>query len=124
MPCSELFIDVDGTVIDDSGSLCEGCRDKIKLLADRYVLTLWSRTGEEWARKVATRNGIEKYFKRIIPKPDCFIDNEGVDWVNHGVAVIVLNGPAGDWNKSISELFEGSRDVKEPSTETGDSRVP
>lgn len=109
IPCSELFIDVDGTLIDDAGTMCEGAREKLKQLADRYNLTLWSRTGEEWARKVATRNGIEKYFKRIIPKPDCMIDNEGIDWVGHGVAIIRLDGPNGDWNKTISELFSGSR---------------
>lgn len=110
MPCSELFVDVDGTVIDDEGNICEGAKERIKQWADRYNLTLWSRTGEEWARKIATRNGIEKYFKRIIPKPDGFVDNEGIDWVQHGVAVIRLDGPAGDWKKSTSELFKGSRE--------------
>ena len=113
-PVRSIFVDVDGTLINDKGELCEGVVARLETWADRYKLYCWSLTGEEWAKKVCIRHKIDKYFKAFLDKPDVWVDNEGLEWTKHGrTAVIRMDGGSGDWNKPEAELWRDSRDTKE-----------
>ncbi|MEM1069869.1 MAG: hydrolase [Planctomycetota bacterium] len=78
-PKSVVFVDVDDTLIRTFGtkqipipSAAEYVR---KMHAQGYTLYCWSRGGDEYARGVAERLGIDDCFAGFMPKPDIVLDD-------------------------------------------------
>lgn len=76
MRTPNIFIDVDLTLIDESGNLIPGAREGLKALKDAGCkLYLWSAGGENYARAVAAKHNLTNFFDGIIAKPDIVIDD-------------------------------------------------
>lgn len=75
-----VYVDVDDTLVRWYGTKCiprVSVIEKLKARAqagDR--LFLWSRAGDEQARKVAEDLGLTELFEAILPKPEHIIDDE------------------------------------------------
>lgn len=82
-PPKVIAVDVDGTLITESGpnraliAWCQRCH------AEGYTLILWSSRGEEHARKAARLAGIEAIFSHILSKPGYIVDDQGWGWTHY-----------------------------------------
>ncbi len=72
-----IAIDVDQTILDDEGRLIAGVRETLARMHanDDYELQLWSKGGADYAREVANKFDLVKYFKSFGTKPDVAIDD-------------------------------------------------
>ena len=80
-----VYVDVDDTLVRWAGSKCIPRTlviDKVKeRAANGDRLFLWSRAGDEHARRVVEELGIADIFEAILPKPEHLIDDEHMkDW--------------------------------------------
>ena len=74
---TRISIDVDLTLINENGELLPGAIEGLKSLkAKGYLLTLWSYGGEDYARSVAQKYKLEKFFEGHATKPDLVIDDD------------------------------------------------
>lgn len=71
-----IYVDIDGTLTE--GLISQIKEDK-RLGNNQYVL--WSSRGTDYARNVAEKNGITDLFIAIIGKPNCVIDDNGLQWL-------------------------------------------
>ena len=72
-----VCIDVDLTLIDEQGELLPGALDALEKLRNAPCeLTLWSAAGAEYAKAVARRLNIERFFEGFAGKPDIAIDDD------------------------------------------------
>ena len=82
-----VYVDVDGTIILDSGEPNEPLIAFLrKLKTDKggnFEIILWSMAGEKHAREVASKFGITNLFSHILTKPSFMIDNSGKFWLNY-----------------------------------------
>ena len=77
-----MFADVDLTLIDELGELLPGTIEApTKLREVPCELTLWSAAGAEYAKSVAARHKLEKFFEDFARKPDLAIDDEPQSFV-------------------------------------------
>jgi phosphoglycolate phosphatase-like HAD superfamily hydrolase len=76
MKNANVFVDVDGTLIDVSGNLSDGARVALQRLRDEGChLFLWSAGGADYCRKVAHHHGLTEFFEGFTAKPDIIIDD-------------------------------------------------
>lgn len=80
-----VYIDVDDTLVRWAGSKCIPRTLVIEKVKERAAngerLFLWSRAGDEHAKRVADELGISEIFEAILPKPQHVIDDEPLqDW--------------------------------------------
>jgi hypothetical protein len=76
MKNANIFVDVDLTIVDASGSLLPGARDGLVRLKDRGChLFLWSTGGADYCRKVANLYALTELFEGFSAKPDIVIDD-------------------------------------------------
>jgi hypothetical protein len=74
---TRVSIDVDLTLISESGELFPGAVEGLKALkAKDYLLTLWSYGGEDYARSIARKHNLDCFFEGYATKPDLVIDDE------------------------------------------------
>ena len=76
MKNANIFVDVDLTLVDASGSLLDGAREALQRLRDEGChLFLWSSVGADYCRKVAERHGMTELFEGFTAKPDIIVDD-------------------------------------------------
>jgi hypothetical protein len=76
MKNSNVFVDVDLTLIDANGRLLEGAREGLRRLQEEGChLFLWSTNGTDYCRKVAGLHGLTNLFEGFSAKPDIVIDD-------------------------------------------------
>ena len=76
MKNANVFIDVDLTLVDDCGLLCDGARQALGRLREAGChLFLWSSVGADYARTTALRHGLSEFFEGFAAKPDIIIDD-------------------------------------------------
>ena len=74
---TRISIDVDLTLINENGEVLPGAIEGLKSLkAKGYLLMLWSYGGEDYARSVAQKHKLEKFFEGYAAKPDLVIDDD------------------------------------------------
>jgi hypothetical protein len=74
---TRISIDVDLTLINENGELLPDAIEGLKALkAKGYLLMLWSYGGEDYARSVAQKHKLEKFFEGYATKPDLVIDDD------------------------------------------------
>lgn len=78
-----VYVDVDDTLVRWAGPKCIPRTLIIDRIRERAAngdrLFLWSRAGDEAARRVAEELGIENLFEAFLPKPELLIDDEPFD---------------------------------------------
>ena len=88
MKNANIFVDVDLTLVDANGKLLDGAREGLRHLKDEGChLFLWSSSGAEYARTVATRHQLTEFFEGYSAKPDIIID----DMPSTAIAPFVFN---------------------------------
>jgi hypothetical protein len=76
MKNTNIFVDVDLTLIDSNGKMLDGAREALeKLKAEGCHLFLWSSGGAEYCRKVAATYHLTELFEAFAAKPDIVIDD-------------------------------------------------
>lgn len=76
MKNTNVFVDVDMTLIDAKGQVLEGAIESLQKLKDREChLFLWSTVGIEYARTTAQRLGVVDLFEGFCSKPDIIVDD-------------------------------------------------
>ena len=76
MKNANVFVDVDLTLIDESGKMLAGADEALCQLKNKGChLFLWSTNGAEYAQKVARLNGLTDLFEGFAAKPDIIIDD-------------------------------------------------
>ena len=73
-----IYIDVDGTLISEDGTdrLFPAMKKLLPLLKNcGYTMYLWSMGGAEYAKSVARKHKVMKYFKAFLSKPDIVVDD-------------------------------------------------
>lgn len=76
MKNSNVFVDVDLTLVDANGKLLDGAREGLQKLRDAGChLFLWSTCGAEYCRKVAALYRLTDFFEGFSAKPDIIIDD-------------------------------------------------
>ena len=76
MKNTNIFIDVDLTLVDAQGLLLEGAREALQRFQDEGChLFLWSSVGVEYCRKVAALHKLTDFFEGYSSKPDIIIDD-------------------------------------------------
>lgn len=108
-PVHTIYIDVDGTLIDEKGNLLPGVEAKLQQWRwkEKYNLICWSHTGGEYAERVCKHYDILCYFDHFLDKPDIIIDNDPTMIMNYPAVITIKSDQ--DWLKPDSELFDGSR---------------
>ncbi len=72
----KISIDVDGTLLGESGQLVPGAEAALRTLKDkRHQLQLWSLGGADYAQKIAKEHHLTKLFESYATKPDVAIDD-------------------------------------------------
>lgn len=107
MPVQTMYIDVDMTLVDDNGDIYTGVIEKLEQWQKKYTMICWSHTGGEYAKRTCIRNGIEKFFKYFLDKPDIIVDDHPAFLLEYP-AKIVIDDPEA-WDKPDRELFSKSR---------------
>lgn len=73
---TNIFVDVDLTLVDESGKLLDGAREALQRLRDEgYHLFLWSAAGADYCRQVAQLYDMTDFFEGFTAKPDIIIDD-------------------------------------------------
>lgn len=76
MKNANVFIDVDLTLVDESGPLIDGAREALqRLQTEGCHLFLWSTCGADYCRKIAALHGLTELFEGFVAKPDIVIDD-------------------------------------------------
>ena len=76
MKNANVFVDVDLTLVDETGKLLEGAKDALQRLRDESChLFLWSTGGADYCRKIAHLYGMTEFFEGFTAKPDIIIDD-------------------------------------------------
>lgn len=71
-----ILVDVDLTLVDESGRLLDGAREALQRLRDEGChLFLWSTCGADYCRNVAALHGLTDLFEGFTAKPDVVIDD-------------------------------------------------
>jgi len=71
------YIDVDLTLIDMDDHLLPGVVEGLQFLRRKgFKLICWSMGGEDYAKSVCERYGIDKYFDLFLDKPHGIIDDD------------------------------------------------
>jgi hypothetical protein len=71
-----IFVDVDLTLVDETGRILPGAADGLRRLKERGChLFLWTTGGADYAREMATIYGLTDLFDAYLPKPDLIIDD-------------------------------------------------
>ncbi len=73
---TNIFVDVDLTLVDAEGQMLDGAREAlVKLRVGGCTLFLWSAAGADYARSVAERHDLTELFEGFSAKPDVAIDD-------------------------------------------------
>lgn len=71
-----IYVDVDLTLVDETGRILPGAADGLRRLKDRGCrLFLWSTGGADYCRETATVYGLADLFEAFLPKPDIIVDD-------------------------------------------------
>jgi hypothetical protein len=79
------FVDVDDTLVRTYGTkvvpIVKTVQKVRELFEQGHALYCWISGGDEYAKTIATRLGVESCFVAFIPKPQVLIDDqEPADW--------------------------------------------
>src|SRR5262245_57345856 len=76
MKNANVFVDVDLTLVDESGRLLEGAREALQHLREEGChLFLWSTGGTDYCRRIASLHWLTDFFEGFAAKPDIVIDD-------------------------------------------------
>jgi phosphoglycolate phosphatase-like HAD superfamily hydrolase len=76
MKNANIFVDADITLVDPHGKLVNGAAEALGSLKNKGChLFLWSTNGADYAKKVASSNGLTNLFEGFSVKPDIVIDD-------------------------------------------------
>ena len=104
-----IAIDVDQTILDGDGQLIVGVRESLARMHANgdNELQLWSKGGADYARKIADKFDLAKYFKSFGAKPDVAID----DLPEDAAPVCRLGVPFAEAAKAIDGFVAESVDT-------------
>jgi phosphoglycolate phosphatase-like HAD superfamily hydrolase len=106
-----VCIDVDLTLIDEQGELLPGAIEALeKLRKAPCELTLWSAAGAEYAKAVAARLKVEKYFQGFGGKPDIAIDDDPKSLV---LRKLIVKKPEDQWSEIHDQTIAALRQIVE-----------
>ena len=106
-----VCIDVDLTLVDEEGELLPGAVEALtKLRAAPCELTLWSAAGAEYAKSVAVRHQLEKFFEGFAGKPDIAIDDCLQSLV---IQKTILKNPENHWSEIQSQAIQAIQQMRE-----------
>ena len=106
-----VCIDVDLTLIDEEGELLPGAIEALTKLRELSCeLTLWSACGAEYAKSVAARHKLEKFFEGFAGKPDLAIDDTPESLVPRK---LIVRMPGDHWNEIQLQAAEAIRQLQE-----------
>jgi hydroxymethylpyrimidine pyrophosphatase-like HAD family hydrolase len=78
-----VFVDVDGTLIDNRGKVNWGLIGKIKDRQGEADFILWSAQGAAYARGVAESLKVFDLFDAVLGKPTDIVDDKGMQWLKY-----------------------------------------
>ena len=109
-----VCIDVDLTLIDEEGELLPGAIETLeKLRKAPCELTLWSAAGAGYAKAVAARLNMERFFQGIAGKPDIAIDD---DPSSLKLRKLIVKKPGDHWSdlhqQTIQALYQISQEIE------------
>ena len=99
MKHEEIYIDVDGTLIDHNNNLYSGVREALAYLNKWYTLVCWSFGGADYARSVCESHSISEQFVRFETKPQIVIDDD-FDWIAKYPRKFKITD--GDWSEVLN----------------------
>lgn len=106
-----VCIDVDLTLLDEEGELLPGTIEALtKLREVPCELTLWSAAGAEYAKSVAARHKLEKFFEGFAGKPDLAIDDDPQSLV---LRKMVVRKPENHWNEIQQQAVQALHQIRE-----------
>jgi hypothetical protein len=101
---TNVFVDVDLTLVDADGQMLEGARESLeKLRVGGCTLFLWSAAGTDYARSVAERHDLIALFEGFSAKPDVAIDDMP-ETTRPSKVFNIGNEPS--WHALASEILE------------------
>ena len=106
-----VCIDVDLTLIDEEGELLPGAIEALtKLREVPCELTLWSACGAEYAKSVAARHKLEKFFEGFAGKPDLAIDDTPESLVPKK---LIVRKPEDHWDDIQKQAILALQQIRE-----------
>ena len=106
-----VCIDVDLTLIDEEGELLPGAIEALtKLREVPCELTLWSAAGAEYAKSVAARHKVEKFFEGFAGKPDLAIDDDPQSLV---LRKLIVRKPEDHWSEIQQQAVHALHQIRE-----------
>lgn len=106
-----VCIDVDLTLIDEQGELLPGAIEALTKLRDvPCELTLWSAAGAEYARGVAARYNLEKFFAGFAGKPDLAIDDDPQSLI---LRKLIVRKPEDHWREIQQQAAQALHQIRE-----------
>lgn len=106
-----VCIDVDLTLIDEEGELLPGAIEALtKLREVPCELTLWSACGAEYAKSVAARHNLGKFFEGFAGKPDLAIDDTPESLVPRK---IIVRKPEDHWDDIQKQAVQALHQIRE-----------
>ena len=106
-----VCIDVDLTLIDEEGELLPGVIEALtKLREFPCELTLWSAAGTEYAKSVAARHKLEKFFEGFAGKPDIAIDDDPQSLV---LRKTIVRKPQDHWSEIQQQAVRALQEIRE-----------
>ena len=70
-----IFIDIDGTIMDNNGILFNGAIECIQNLSKKVNIYIWSAGGFNYALDTINNLKLDNYVCGALPKPDYTIDD-------------------------------------------------
>ena len=106
-----VCIDVDLTLVDEEGELLPGAIEALtKLREVPCELTLWSACGAEYAKSVAARHKLEKFFEGFAGKPDLAIDDTPESLIPRK---LIVRMPGDHWNDILRQAVQAIQQMRE-----------
>ena len=106
-----VCIDVDLTLVDDEGELLPGAIEALTKLRDvPCELTLWSAAGAEYAKTIAARHKVERFFEGFAGKPDVAIDDDPQSLV---LRKVIARKPEDRWSEIQQQAVQALHQIRE-----------
>jgi phosphoglycolate phosphatase-like HAD superfamily hydrolase len=106
-----VCIDVDLTLIDEEGDLLPGAIEALtKLREFPCELTLWSAAGAGYAKSIAARHKLEKFFAGFAGKPDLAIDDDPQSLV---LRKMIVRKPEDQWDEIQKQATQALHQIRE-----------
>lgn len=106
-----VCIDVDLTLIDEEGELLPGAIEALtKLREVPCELTLWSAAGAEYAKSVAARHKLGKFFEGFAGKPDLAIDDDPQSLV---IRKTIVRKPQDHWSEIQQQAARALQEIRD-----------